>query len=75
MTTRTQNEQVLEALKAGHALTALEAQQRFGIMRLASRINELREAGHNIISRKVEATNRWGQRVFIAKYSLMAGRS
>jgi hypothetical protein len=41
-----------------------------GIYRLASRINDLRKAGHKIKTRKVEVVNRWGEAAYIAEYSL-----
>lgn len=66
--TKTQNEQILTTLKSGIGLTALEAQERFGIMRLASRINDLKAAGHKIVSQRVEVRNRHGQPVKVAKY-------
>ncbi len=38
-----QNEKILEHLKNGNTITPLEALERFGCMRLGSRINDLRE--------------------------------
>ena len=43
-----QNIAILEYLKSGHTLTGLEALKLFGTMKLASRISELRDEGHNI---------------------------
>ncbi len=68
---KTQNEQILESLKAGQGLTAFEAMNQFGIMRLASRINDLKSSGHNIVSQRVEVRNRHGQPVKVAKYWLV----
>jgi len=45
-----QRNAVLGALLAGEALTQPAAQERFKCYRLASRIHELREAGHLILS-------------------------
>ena len=42
---KTQNELVLAVLKMGGRLTQLEALRRFGIMRLASRVNDLKRRG------------------------------
>lgn len=49
---RTQNERLLAELKArgNHGITALEALNRIGTMRLAARVHELRKAGHKIVS-------------------------
>ena len=41
------------ALRNG-PMTALEALNRFGIMRLASRVDELRRQGHTIITETVK---------------------
>lgn len=48
-----QAERILSHLKAGNRLTPREALDRFGCMRLAARIHELREAGHDIRDRSV----------------------
>lgn len=62
----TQNEQILAALRAG-PLTPLQALDRFGCFRLAARIGELRQSGHDI--RKVLIDTREGKR--IARYWLL----
>ena len=49
-----QNDQILEYLKQGHTLTALEALQKFGSFRLASRISDLKRSGYKIISERVK---------------------
>lgn len=46
-----QNKQIAAHLKRGHKLTALEALQEFGCLRLAARINNLKSQGHPIESR------------------------
>ena len=43
-----QNAQILDALKAGEAISPQDALQRFGCFRLAARIGELRNAGYQI---------------------------
>lgn len=50
---KTQCEVVLEHLREHGTITALEAMEQYGIMRLASRISDLREGGCVIDSRKV----------------------
>ena len=42
--------EILAYLSAGNGLTSLEAQDKFACMRLASRINDLRQDGHAIES-------------------------
>lgn len=43
-----QSEKILEALKNGDHITAIDALNRFKCFRLASRVNELRKLGWNI---------------------------
>ena len=45
---------ILHHLSRGKSLTALEALQRFGCFRLAARVRELKDMGHNILSHRVE---------------------
>ena len=58
--------QIKNWLKRGYKLTALEALELFGCMRLASRINDLRKQGLNIHTEKIITTT--GKRV--TQYSL-----
>ena len=44
----TQNKQILKDLKAGKSITPLDALLKYGCMRLAARIYDLKEAGHII---------------------------
>jgi len=46
-----QSQQILTHLKSGKGITALEALQFYGVMRLASRIFELRQDGAEIIKK------------------------
>lgn len=64
-----QNYMILMALKKG-TLTALEALKKFGCMRLASRIYDLRCQGYEILSGKKTLNN--GKS--IAVYSLKKGK-
>ena len=47
---KTQTEKVLTHLDERGSLTALQAMDYYGIMRLAARIGELRRDGHDIAS-------------------------
>lgn len=53
--------QILAHLRTGKHLTALEALNRFGCLRLAARIDELKDRGHRIDARMVRLAN--GKRV------------
>lgn len=44
----TQNESILEYLKAGNSLSPLEALEKFGCLRLGARIWDLEKQGHKI---------------------------
>ena len=58
---------VLEHLKAGRSIIHDEAREQFGIMRLASRIDELRREGWNVETEMI-SVGEGGARV--ARYSL-----
>lgn len=62
----TQSDMILDALKRGEKLTALDALARFRSLRLSGRILELREKGYMIETRMIETPS--GKR--IAEYSL-----
>lgn len=65
----TQNEMILNHLKRNRSITQLEALNRFGVMRLASRIDELRQIGMNIETELVSVETKRGV-AKIAKYRL-----
>ena len=65
-----QNERILDHLKTVGTIRPMTAWNDLGIYRLASRINDLRKAGHKINTKKVEVVNRWGESTYIAEYSL-----
>ena len=46
-----QEQQILNYLREGNAVTPLLALERFGCMRLASRVHRLREQGYEIETR------------------------
>lgn len=65
-----QTDRILAHLKSEGTLRPFEAWRELGIYRLASRINDLRKAGHKIKTKKIEVVNRWGETAYIAEYSL-----
>ena len=65
-----QNDRILDHLKTAGTIRPMTAWNDLGIYRLASRINDLRKAGHKINTKKVEVVNRWGESTYIAEYSL-----
>lgn len=52
----TQAEQILDALKSGRRLTALDALKEFGCMRLGARVFELKESGADIRDERVKTS-------------------
>lgn len=54
----TQNQQILELLKSGRKLTALDALAEVGCFRLAARIKDLRDTGHKIITLPVKVNGK-----------------
>lgn len=68
--TITQCEKVLNYMKDHGSITSRQA-YHLGIMRLASRISELKTAGYKIKSESVKVKNRDGSSTYIAKYSFL----
>lgn len=66
----TQCERILHHLEACGSITAMEAVGDYGIMRLASRINELKQDGVPIQREMVTGRNRYGEAVTFARYSI-----
>lgn len=66
----TQNERVLDYMKKVGPITQIEALSELGIMRLASRINDLKKQGYYIKSEMVSKKNYKGETIRFARYSL-----
>jgi hypothetical protein len=66
----TQQERILEHLKAGNTLTRLNCWNDLGVLEAPARISELRAAGHDIHTEMVEVINRYGEKVKIARWSM-----
>ena len=69
----TQNERILKHLKNHGSITSIEAITEYGIMRLASRVSDLKKAGYPITSEVVAVKNRYGEHCHIKKYMLERG--
>lgn len=67
----TQCEQVIRHMEESGSITSLEAMQDYGIMRLASRITDLKKAGIPIRRDMVSQKNRYGETVTFARYSIV----
>ena len=66
----TQCERILRHLKDYGSITSLEAVTEYGIMRLASRINDLRSQGIAIVSEVGTGKNRYGETTHYSVYKL-----
>ena len=53
------------------SITALEAMKEYGIMRLSSRVCELKNQGYLIRSEFISSKNRYNELVSFSKYSLI----
>ncbi len=68
---KSQNQMILDHLMEHGHINQLEALGNLGIMRLASRINDLRSAGHPIITEMITVTNRRQETCRVAEYRLI----
>lgn len=66
----TQCEKVLRHLKDHGSITSFEAFNEYGILRLASRINDLRAQGIAIVSEMASGKNRYGETTHYSIYRL-----
>lgn len=66
----TQNERILEYIEEFGSITQLDALKDLGVMRLASRISDMRRMGIPIVSKVETVVNRFGEKTYIKRYSL-----
>ena len=66
----TQCERILRHMKDYGSISSLEAMNEYGIMRLASRINDLKAQGIAIVSEVKTGKNRYGEDTHFAVYKL-----
>lgn len=66
----TQCERLVAYMRDYGSITSAEAMSELGIMRLASRIADLKEMGMQIESKMVKGVNRFGQPTHFTRYSL-----
>jgi len=66
-----QNEKILRFLQSGGRITSLMSYELWGCTRLASRIHDLKTAGHLIKSETITVKNRYGQgNITVSEYRL-----
>jgi hypothetical protein len=66
----TQADQVLKHMESGKTISPMDAMKEYGIMRLASRILDLRKLGYNIRAETASGLNRFGNVVRWREYWL-----
>lgn len=71
---QTQCERLLEHLKLGLPLTHRKAEIGYGVQRLAARMWDLRQMGHQIEKRMVTVPTRGGGTARVAEYSLVRSK-
>ena len=63
-----QTERILKYINDFGSITSLQAMQDLGVMRLASRITDLKQAGYEIDSEFVHSKNRYGEPMKYKRY-------
>lgn len=66
----TQTERVLDYINDFGSITQMDAFKDLGVMRLASRISDLKKMGYPITSKVEAVKNRYGENCYIKRYSL-----
>lgn len=61
---------MIEHMREHGSISSLEAQTEYGIMRAASRVNELRNMGYGITTTMEKGRNRCGEATRYARYTL-----
>lgn len=69
----TQAQRVLQYMEDFGSITQFEALKDLGVMRLASRVSELKKNGYPITGKMDTVYNRYGERCTVKRYSLKKG--
>lgn len=64
----TQNQRILDYITEFGSINQFEALRDLGVMRLASRISDLRSRGYNIVSERETVKNRYGETCHPKRY-------
>ena len=70
----TQCDKVLRHLRDYGSITAIEAFSEYGILRLAARISDLKERGHNITREIKHGKNKYEEPVHYSVYRLIENK-
>ena len=64
----TQKQRILDYLQAGNILTRLDSWETLGVIEAPARISELRSDGYPIETEMYFVTNRYGEKVKVARW-------
>lgn len=68
---KTQRNRIINYITEKGSITQLEALNEIGVMRLASRISELKNQGYEIQGKREAVKNRYGETCYIKRYSFV----
>jgi len=66
----TQVERIIEYMNKNGSISQYEAITQCGVLRLASRIHDIRMMGYNVEKTMVSKVNRYGQKTSVAEYRI-----
>lgn len=69
----TQNDRIFDYMKRFGSITQYDALKDLGVMRLASRISDMKSMGIPIASKTETVLNRFGEKTNIKRYFLQEG--
>ena len=70
MAKMTQCDRILRHMRDYGAIDPMTAIEEYGCMRLASRIADLKDQGHDIVSERTNGKNRYGEQTSYCVYRL-----
>jgi hypothetical protein len=65
-----QIDRILEYMNEHGSITQIEALNALGVMRLASRVADIKKQGYPVVSSTAAVKNRFGETCYIKRYSL-----
>lgn len=65
----TQCDMLIEHFSRGKPITQIEALNLYGILRLASRVNDLKSRGYKVYKQMIPVKTRYAGTAYVAQYS------
>ena len=69
----TQNERILDYIERFGSITQLDALRDLGVIRLASRMSDLKRLGYPVVSTIEPVANRFGEVCHVKRYTIREG--